>query len=90
MTQTTVGTRSDQSKSLSFLLQTSRGRGYQPRTRRTEWMSNRQGPTLGIHSVYINGADLAAAQLVIGKLVAVHGYQIGQNLTGKGYLGMKN
>lgn len=88
MTQTTVGTRRYQSKALSFLLQTPRGRGYQPRTRRSKWMSNRQGSTLGIHSVYINGADLAATQLVVGKFVAIHGYQIGQDLTSKGCWGM--
>lgn len=40
VTQATIGARSNKSESLSFLLQTSRGRGYQPRTCCTKWMSN--------------------------------------------------
>mmetsp|Transcript_7162 Transcript_7162/g.20799 ORF Transcript_7162/g.20799 Transcript_7162/m.20799 type:complete len:461 (+) Transcript_7162:354-1736(+) len=89
VTEAAVGTGGNQGKSLPFLLQPPRRGGDQSRPRGTKRMPNRQGPSLGVHPVDVNGTDLGSAQLFLREFVAVHGRQIRQNLPRKGFVDLK-
>ena len=52
-------------------------------------MSHGQTPTLGVQLVHIDISHLLSVELLVCKLLRVHGCKVGQNLPCKGFVNLK-
>lgn len=88
MSHTSIRTGSQDRKALAFILQTTGGRGYQSRPGSTKGVTNRQRPTLDVELVHSYFTDLFSSEGVVGELLRIHGSQVRQQLTSKGFVNL--